>query len=122
MLGDAEHVEGRSGGPDDEVSFVAQGEFEEIGMFAVYNGEKDGIVGGGFAGLIGAVAKDETEGIGGLVPCSVLFVHVGVVYGNVTDAGEFERVSEVGSCEASSEDFGEGSTSLRLTGIGNIVV
>ena len=61
MLRDAEHVEGRNGGPDHEVALVAEGQFEHVGELAVDDGEEDGVFCGWFALGIGALAEDEPE-------------------------------------------------------------
>lgn len=99
MLGDAEHAEGRDGGPDDEVAFVAERQFQEVGMLAVHDREEDRVVCIGFAGRVGPGAEDQTEGIGRLMPGSVLLSCVGVVGVDASETWQLEAIGQVSCCE-----------------------
>lgn len=83
---------------------------EVIREFAVDDCEEDRVVICRFAGRVGAVAEDETEGVGCLMPCAA-FCHgvraFFVVF--VDEAGEFEGFGQVGGCETVAEEFGKGA-------------
>ena len=76
MRRNAHHVERRDRRPSDEEAFVAQWQLEEVREFAVDESDEDGVVRGGFAVfvVIMAVAQDEPQGVGGLVPGAVFEV------------------------------------------------
>lgn len=123
MRGDAEHGEGRGGGPDDGVPLVAQRQLQEVGEFAVHDGEEDGVGGVRRAGAVGPVAEHEPEGVGRLVPAAAALGRVGLVVGaGIVQAGGFARGGEVRGCEARAEEFGEGAASGPAVGVGQIVV
>lgn len=122
MLRDAEHTVRRRGGPHDKVALVAKGQLEEIGVFAVDDGEEDGVMVRGRAFLVGALAEDEAEGVGGLVPCAVVFDFVGFVGSDVGDARELEGVGEVEGCEAGADYFCKGAAAGRGFRVGDVVV
>lgn len=122
MPRDADHTIRRRGGPHDKVALVAEGQLKVIGMFAVDDGEEDGVVAGGLAFLVSALAEDETEGVGGLMPRSAFFNFVGFIGGDVWDTGELERVGEVEGCEAGADDFCKSAAAGGGFGIGDVVV
>ena len=72
MLGDSQHGERRGGGPHDEMSLVPQGEFHKVRKLPVHHGEKDGVVMPRRAAPVGAVAENQAERIGGLMPSLAL--------------------------------------------------
>ena len=100
MLGNAEHAEGWDGGPDDEIAFVAEWKFQEVGMLAVHDREEDCVVCIGFAGFVGPGAEDQTEGIRRLMPGSVLLSCVGRVGVYVPKTWQLEGIGQVSCCKA----------------------
>ena len=52
MLRKSNHVEGRDGRPDYDVTFVAQRKLEMIWKFAMNDGKEDGVFRCGFAGAV----------------------------------------------------------------------
>lgn len=102
---------------------VAKWEVEVIGEFAVNNGEEDGVFGRRFAARVFTFAKNEAEGVGCLMPCPSSFRFVGFCGVHVEEAREFERMSQVGGCEAVAEEFGEGTAAGgRVVGRGEVVM
>ena len=91
-------------------------------MLAVDDGEEDGVVRRARAGLVGTGAEHEAEGVGGLVPCAASLDFVGLVGWDVGDAGKLQWVGQVCGGQAVSDDFGEGASSERVVGVGDIVV
>lgn len=71
MLRDPHHAERRARRPRDEKAFIAEGQFEQVGEFAVDESDEDGVLWGGVAFGVVAGAEDEAEGVGGLVPGAV---------------------------------------------------
>ena len=101
MLADADHAKGWSSLPNDEETFVAEGKLQPIGEFAIDDGEEDRVLQCGFAACIRAVAEDEAEGIGRLVPGSSSFHEIRFVYvGELTETGLFKGIGEVGCCQS----------------------
>lgn len=68
MLGDTEHGEWRSGGPNHEMTLVPQGQSQEIWELPMHNGEEDGVSGSRLAAQVGAIAQDKAERVGCLMP------------------------------------------------------
>lgn len=91
-------------------------------MFAVDDGEEDGVEVCRLAFLIGALAEDESEGVGSLMPCSVFLDLVWLVGGDVWDAGELERVGEVEGREAGADYLCKGTTAGGGCRVRDIVV
>lgn len=100
MLGNTEHAEGWDGGPDDEIAFVAEWQFQDIGVLAVRDREEDCVVCTGFAGLVGPRAEDHTERIRRLMPCSILLRCVELVGVYAPETWQLERIGQVGGCKA----------------------
>lgn len=123
MFGNTQETERRSGAPHHEIPFVPQWKIEVIWEFAMDDGEENCIVVRGFAFGIAAIAEDEAEGVGRLMPCSSSLRWIrflGVVLG---EAGQFKGISQIGGCEAIAEKFCKGAAVYgSVCGMGEVVM
>ena len=113
MLRNAEHAKGRRGRPDDEVALVSQGQFQEIGEFAVDEREEDCVFRSRLTIWRRAVAEDEAEGVGRLMPGSASFGNVGFGGSDILQARLFEGIGQVGGCQPTAKEFAEGTPTTR---------
>ena len=104
-------MEGWPGGPDDDIPLVTHGEIQVVELFALDDGEEDGVVRSRGAVRVGTGAQDQPERVSRLMPrAGVLLSAAGVVELDVGQTGGFVRVRQVGGRQAASEQFGEGAT------------
>ena len=91
-------------------------------MFAVDDGEEDGVEFCSLTFLVGTLAEHKSKGIGGLMPRSMLLDLVWLVGGDVWDARELKRVGEVEGCKAGTDYFRKGAATGGGFGVGDVIV
>lgn len=123
MFRDTQQAERRCGAPNHEISFISQWKIEVIRKLAMDYGEEHHIFVDGFAFGIGAVAEDEAEGIGRLMPCSSLLHWIRFLGLIFDEARKFKGVGKIGGCEAIAKEFRKGAAADGgICRVGEIVV
>ena len=119
MLRNPEHAERRRSGPDDEIAFVAQRQFQHVEKLAMDEREEDGVLNSRLAVHFSAVAEYQAERVGRLVVCAGFDCCICLCGVGVREAGDLEGIGEIRGCEAVTEEFGE---SAAGAGGGEVVV
>lgn len=88
----------------------------------MHEGEKDGIFGLRFAASIGTAAKDQAQGVCGLMPFASSLRFIRFLITELAEAGDLKGICEVCSGKAIAEQLSECATSGPITRIGEVVV
>ena len=89
----------------------------------MYNGEEDCILGFRFAVVIKAIAEDEAERVGCLVPSATSFLLIRFLRsGQIKQTRLFVWISKICRGQAVSKEFGKGTTSWSTSRVGEIIM